>query len=45
LRLEARGQFPRKFNLGGLHAIGFFEAEVLAWVQARGTAPAAAARP
>ena len=38
LRLERTGRFPAKFNLSD-HAIGWREAEVHAWIEARG-APA-----
>jgi prophage regulatory protein len=34
LRLERKGQFPPKLNLG-LHAIGWYEAAVQEWIQAR----------
>lgn len=35
LRLEGRGAFPRKFNIGGARAVGWYEAEVAAWIAAR----------
>ncbi len=35
LRLERAGKFAKKFNICGLHAIGFDEAEVMAWIQSR----------
>lgn len=40
LRLCNRGDFAPKFNLG-LHAVGWYEADVLAWIQARAGAAAA----
>ena len=40
LRLEGAGKFPKKFNLS-VHAVGWYESEVAAWIAAR--APAAPA--
>ncbi len=34
LRLERRGEFPPKFSLS-VRSIGWYELDVLAWVQAR----------
>lgn len=34
LRLERRGDFPPKFNLS-VRSVGWYEADILAWVQAR----------
>ena len=44
LRMERRGEFPPKFALG-VHAVGWYEADVQMWIQARAVASARAARP
>lgn len=39
LRLERSGQFPPKFSLS-VRSIGWYEADVVAWVQTRAMAAA-----
>ncbi len=41
LRLEAAGKFPKKFNLS-VHAVGWYESEIQAWIAARSPATPAA---
>ena len=44
LRLEASGQFPRKFHLS-VNAIGWYAADVEAWIAARASVPTGGATP
>ncbi len=42
LRLERAGRFPAKFNLSD-HAVGWIEADVVAWIEERAKSASSAA--